>query len=91
MLKQRTKRCKNQYFTMLFSLTNITKIVFKKNCLLKADLLNTYIDCPRDSIGFIKVLLNISANTSVNAIEYFGFKCIASLYFLHSSKEYNYT
>lgn len=51
--------------------------------LLKTDLLNTYIDSPKASNGFINILLIISANISVMAIEYLGSKNIASLYFLH--------
>jgi len=55
--------------------------------LLKTDLLKTYIDSPKVSIGFIIILLSISANTSVIAIEYLGSNLMASLYFLQSSSK----
>jgi len=42
--------------------------------ILKTDLLNTNIDSPKASIGFINILLIISTNISVMAIEYLGSK-----------------
>lgn len=57
--------------------------------LLKTDLLNAYIDSPKASNGFIKILLIISANISVMAIEYLGSNNIASLCLMHRSREIN--
>jgi len=52
-----------------------TRSIFSKQIfLLKTDLLNTYIESPKASIGFIIILLIISANISVTEIEYLGSK-----------------